>query len=81
MRAMPPHPAPLHPAQANATAATHVAGGWTSAVSHEAATLYLSMSLVEQAATEDAEACHAKCVALKAACLAWAWCPKAQDAG
>lgn len=45
------------------------------------ATLYLSMSLVEQAAAEDAEACHSKCVALKAACLAWAWCPNAQEAG
>ena len=60
---------------------THVSGGWTASVTREASSLYLSPELVEEAATEDGEACRAKCVGLKAACLAWAWCPKTETSG
>lgn len=64
-----------------ATNGTHVAGGWTSGVTHENSTLYMSVVLLEESTTADAEACHTSCVNAKAACLAWAWCPKAETAG
>ena len=60
---------------------THVGGGWTAVVTHENSTLYMSVVLLEEITTDDAEACHTKCLDAEAACLAWTWCPKTEAAG